>query len=294
MSKKMIDFIKVQGLGNDFILLDERDQIFFEPNLKMIQKLCDRHKGIGADGILSIRMGKHGENPSEIWMRLWNADGSEAQMCGNGLRVIALYLKRRGFWQKWQAQNRPMAIHTLGGVYGVRLSSPLIAQVDQNSQHTEQLLSEIQSLELVGIEMGKPKVFEPRIMHDGSRLASLAFGNPHAVSFEKSAFENKDRLAPIWYQAFEGGVNLSFAQIISATELNLNVYERGCGWTEACGTGACATVFNGVQEAYFPENHLIKVNLPGGTLWVAVIDQMVEMWGDGVEIFEGQVDLFRF
>jgi diaminopimelate epimerase len=227
-------------------------------------------------------------------MRLWNADGSEAQMCGNGLRVIALYLKRRHFWQKWQSQNLAMEIHTLGGVYGVRLSSPLIAQVDQSSQHTQQLLNEIQSLELVGIEMGRPSVFDPRIMHDGSRLASLAFGNPHAVSFEKSAFDNKDLLAPIWYQAFDGGVNLSFAQIISATELNLKVYERGCGWTEACGTGACATVFHGVQERYFPENHLIKVNLPGGTLWIAVIDQMVEMWGEGLEIFEGKIDLSRF
>ncbi len=280
----MIDFIKVHGLQNDFILLDEREGVFFEPKVSYIQHLCHRHAGIGADGILSVRYGLDGTKSDEVWMRLWNADGSEAQMCGNGLRSIALYLKRRGFWDQWAFEQK---IYTLGGCFPIKFQSPLIASIDQNSQYTQMLLDDLKSRELVGIDMGIPKL-QGSIEIEEICLDRLSFGNPHAVTFDMMAFENRLNLATKLYGYFDGGVNLSFAQKTGDRDIELFVYERGCGWTQACGTGACATVFEGVRQGFFEQNQLIKVKLPGGFLWIAVIDDSVEMWGEAFEVFEGK------
>ena len=280
-----MQFTKVQGCENDFILLDFISSLT-PPTVppKEAQIWCHRIRGIGADGILLIT-----KNPSSqrAIMHVVNSDGSSSEMCGNGLRCVALYLKRRG----WFGDDLEGKIETGGGLMSVSFSSlyPYMVTVKMplpTSKKSFNLPSEME-----GAHLNHPKINDDppsdHALNHPSLLNLLSLGNPHAVTFNREAYSKRQRLAPIWSTAFEEGVNLSFAQLISPTEITLHVHERGCGWTRGCGTGACATAYTAVQHALSPLNVPILIHLPGGELTVEVSERDLKMSGEAAEVFTG-------
>ena len=225
-------FTKMQGLGNDFLLV--YGQVPQDVS-SLCRRLCDRHFGVGADGVIFV---------SPAWaadcrMRIFNADGSEARMCGNGIRCVGKYLYDRGL-----VRRERMTVETLSGM-GVG------TMISVGNPHVVVFTQNVEDLPLY--------LWGPRIEHD---------------------------------ERFPGGVNAEFVQVLSPEKLRMRVWERGCGVTMACGTGACASAFAAVQRGICSPGRPIEVVLDGGSLFITV-DQRggVSMEGPAVTLFQGETDL---
>ena len=304
-----LEFVKMQGLGNDFVFVDDfsRD---VELSAEQVARLCDRHFGIGADGVILVRPAK--DRRCAAYMHYINADGSLAQMCGNGVRCFAKYLVDRGFVP---AESGHFVAETLAG------PKPISFEVDEKGRMT-----------LATVDMGSPEL-EPRLVPvaakanakyvDGrpfvgdvpfdSPWGSFAFtcvsmGNPHAICFlddldaiDDALFadpSNKslagldlDKVGAYFesHEAWPEKTNVEFARV-EEDGIAMRVFERGCGETLACGTGACAT---GVAAALTGragrENDL---KLRGGVLHILWDDEDdVMMTGPAAESFEGTVEI---
>ena len=265
-------FTKVHGNGNDFILIEMiDDRSLLNPSTAECKWLCDRHYGVGADGIILISQGQS----APYKMTIWNQDGSRAEMCGNGLRCVALYLKRRSL-----IQSQISTIETDGGVYTVHFP-------------TSAPSSYLDLKEVVSIQMGVPQALHSiSVPHETSgdlteHLDCLSWGNPHGVTFLSEHFQKREKYSQLWPSLFPSGINLSFAQLQSPTHIQLHVFERGCGWTLACGTGACATAYVAVDKGLCPEDTPLRIDLPGGPLELKVHQGHVWMTGGGKEVYEG-------
>jgi diaminopimelate epimerase len=259
------EFRKYQGLGNDFIVLDAaRERL----TPAVVERLCNRHYGIGADGVLLLQdpvsPGARGR------MVVINADGSEPEMCGNGLRCVALELARRAGISRGE-----VVIDTGAGA--------LACQVDG---------------ELVEVQMGQLKdegAIDIPIGQDTHRFARLSIGNPHAVTFAPYDRAGIDRVGPhvATHPSFPRGTNVEFAALTPDGGIDLVVWERGVGRTLACGTGACATVGAACLARLRSFGETVKVNLPGGRLDVTVErgTLAVRMRGPAQLVFRGEVSL---
>ena len=257
----------MQGLGNDFMLV--RGQVPGDVS-PLCRRLCDRHFGIGADGVIFV-------SPSRVAdgsMRIFNADGSEARMCGNGIRCVGKYLYENGLVPK----DRIM-VDTLSGVKALTLTV------------------EDQQVERVSVDMGRAVLEQAEApLPDGLGPGMLiSVGNPHLVILSPSV---DDLPLSLWGpriesdSRFPGGVNVEFVQVLSPEQLRMRVWERGCGVTLACGTGACASAFAAVQAGLCPAGRPIKIVLDGGSLRVTVsAEGDLSMEGPAVTVFEGEVDL---
>jgi diaminopimelate epimerase len=302
-----MQFTKAHGCGNDFIIIDatrrsEGEQGELQPfsDREVIAwsarapELCDRHKGVGADGLLLVGEGalEGGEHAPE--MIVINADGSRSEMCGNGLRCVALWLLRRGL-----ISEEGGAVITGAGALKVQFAASPHTHHEPHAPYDRTARSA-----WVGLTLGEPRALSLRDLslkgeaEARCELTTLSLGNPHAVCFDQGAFEARAELASAWSAQFEGGVNLSFAQRRGERALELHVHERGCGWTLACGTGASATVIAAVERGLMPSGAPLEVTLPGGTLEVTYHkrsarpgDGWVELWGPAVEVFEGELTL---
>ncbi len=247
-------FLKYQGIGNDFILLDARTAPH-KLSRSLIQKLCRRHFGVGADGLLLVETGPR--------MRIYNADGSLAEMCGNGLRCVARYLEEQGEAPEW--------IQTDAGAKRVDVKRGEIS-VEMGAAQDGGLLS----LKLRGREL------------QGHRVD---LGNPHFVLFG----DWDEEQARIWgpqieqHPSFSEGVNVSFAQLKRSQQLQLWVWERGCGLTLACGTGACATVAVGCWERILEPP--VEVLLPGGVLRISGTPEAQILSGAAKRVFAGELSV---
>ena len=258
-------FTKMQGLGNDFLLVYGQVP---ENVSSLCVRLCDRHFGVGADGVIFL-------SPSwaaDCRMRTFNVDGSEAKMCGNGIRCVGKYLYEKGL-----VRRERMTIETLCGVKELTLRM-------ENGQ--------VQS---VTVDMGRAELCSAELpLPAGLGTGMLvSVGNPHAVSFVELA---EDIPLSLWGPAVErsipGGVNAEFVQVISSARLSMRVWERGCGVTMACGTGACASAFAAVKRGYSPVDRPIEVVLEGGSLFITVkTDGSIFMEGPAVTVFEGEVNI---
>ena len=268
----MLKFEKFEGLGNDFIIpclpapqsnlsCDELLQIS-EAECKRWAKLCDRKRSIGADGVLIHRIAVNGEHT----MKIVNSDGSVAEMCGNGLRCFGRYLQRHT-----QRAQETFVVHTLAGMMQVQVT-PKSVRCEIGAAH----LNGMRTIEC-----------------DGTKISghSVSTGNPHFIIFESINQSDRLRMAPMLssHHSFEHGANISFAERMDKQNLRLKVYERGCGWTEACGTAATATT-----AAYWHQNGCegvpMSVHLPGGSLTISGgFDQMV-MDGPSTFLFEGLIN----
>lgn len=276
-----INFTKMQGLGNDFVILDyeEYEKTKLEPS-ELAKKLCDRNFGIGADGLIIVN--PKCENADISWI-FYNSDGSLAQMCGNGMRCFARYV-----YDKKIIDKKEFSVETKAGI--------IIPKIISDTE--------------VCVNMGKPILDTKKIPCNAKtnlnipykigektfNLNAVSMGNPHCVIFvdkdSKYLAENLGSKIET-DEIFPEKTNVEFVEILSRNSVKINVWERGCGITLACGTGACATTVAGILNDYL--DNTVSCNLPGGTLKVEWqgnknnTDHNVYMTGTATYSFTGQI-----
>ena len=276
-----IEFTKLHGCGNDYIYIDGSTQkIPQERKPDFVRKMSDRHFGIGGDGVIFI-------NPSQeadFEMEMYNADGSRAQMCGNGMRCFAQYVFNHSL-----VQAKKFSVNTLAGT----------------------IIPEVLEGDLVRVNMGKPILEADKIpvksnlfpvlndtLQAGDRtfqFSAVSMGNPHCLIFTD---ENTEELALKYGSSIENNpifpekTNVEFIKVISEKHIKINVWERGCGITLACGTGACASTVASILNN-LTENK-VTADLPGGSLTIEWAgnpidkDHDVFMTGSAKVVFEGE------
>jgi len=277
-----IEFVKMHGLGNDFIIVDcVRHPYDVEMLVNAAVPLCDRHFGIGGDGLILVMP----STECDFRMRIINNDGSEAEMCGNGVRCFAKYLYEHGL-----TEQTTFTIDTLAGVI-----TPVLILDDDHVKAVRVDMGEPR-LERAVIPMAGPdgQVVNEALQVDGETftLTAVSMGNPHAVIFvdDVANFPVEKYGALIEkHRAFPRKTNVEFVQVVSPTYLKMRVWERGAGITLACGTGACATLVAAVLTGNAERS--ATVELPGGPLVITWSDanNHVYMTGAAEEAFTGTV-----
>jgi len=281
----IINFTKMHGLGNDFILIDCL-QHSFGPDRSTFgesaKKLCDRRFGVGADQILIL---ERSEN-ADFKMLIFNADGSEVEMCGNGIRCLAKYV-----WDRKLSGKNVLAIETLAGIIKPEKAGEMV-RVDMGEPifEPEKIpVHLIHPLSLVPHPSGGIVDYPLRIADKEFRITCVSMGNPHAVivvddvaKFPVTYYGPMIEAHPI----FPRKSNVEFIEIISGKEIKMRVWERGAGETMACGTGACAAAVASNVKGLTDGN--VTVHLCGGDLLIErASDNHVYMTGPAVEVFEG-------
>ena len=253
----MLRFFKMQGCGNDYVFIDCRSQSVPLPNV-LARRISDRHTGIGSDGLVLLL-------PAEgvdLAMRIFNADGSEAEMCGNAIRCAARYA-----WDSGWANHEPLRIQTAAGLR-ILWNAP---------QHT------------VTVVMGRPSPLSgAAVQWQGQPLTRLSVGNPHGVLFCPDVEQ-----FPLAAAAAEIGkiarLNLEVVQPLGENRLKMRVWERGSGETMACGTGACAAAAAAVLKKHCERGQPITVQMAGGTVSVRWLsDGRLLLTGDAEYVFHGE------
>jgi diaminopimelate epimerase len=270
-------FSKMHGAGNDFVVLDLRDGTP-EPTPALAARLADRHTGVGCDQILTIEAPR--AEGSVASYRIWNADGSQSEQCGNGARCVAAWLVRDGAANGDHFTiDSPLATHNIERLaddqYAVAMGVPRF---------------EPQQIPLLGFARARDEYLLP-LQGDTVRFGAVSMGNPHAV-IEVGLVDAApvERLGPLLQQhaTFPQSVNVGFVQVLDPTHARLRVYERGVGETLACGSGACAAAVVMMQRGRLERD--ATLSLPGGTLrlrWPAD-DAQVVMSGPAAFVFEGE------
>ena len=277
-----INFTKMHGLGNDFVVIDAISQSV-NLSTEQIIAIADRHFGVGCDQLLLVE--KPTMAQAEFRYRIYNADGGEVEQCGNGARCFALFVRQQGL-----TKNTKISVETAGGLIEL------------------QVITERTDADQVTVNMGRPS-FQPqslpfltetqsesyKLMVNGDEYAigAVSMGNPHAVmlvdDLNKVDIETLGRAIES-HEQFPNRVNVGFMQIIARDEIRLRVFERGVGETQACGTGACAAVAVGRASGQLDEQ--VKVHLRGGDLviqWQGE-DQDLLMTGPATTVFQGKIN----
>ena len=279
----MIAFSKYQGLGNDFILIDNRqsDTPMIEPEEAIVW--CDRHFGIGADGVIFVLPGQNG---ADYTMRIFNSDGSEPEMCGNGIRCMAKFIADLEGKIDTEVTYQ---IHTLAGIIKPEVMVDGNIQVDMG----EPRLSAAEIPTSLG--MVDDQVVNQLVEVDGKdwTVTCVSMGNPHCMTFVDDAKAiDLEKIGPKFehHPVFPQRTNTEFVQVMRRDYLRMRVWERGAGITLACGTGACATVVAAVLTGQ-ADRHC-TVELPGGCLQIywSLADNRVYMTGPAELVFKGSVD----
>jgi len=246
----MIQFSKMHGLGNDFMVVDGITQkVFFSPEL--IRRLSDRHFGIGFDQLLLVEPPYDPEQ--DFHYRIFNADGSEVQQCGNGARCFARFVRLKGLTNKDR-----IAVSTMSG--------RIVLQVEQDGQITVNMgVPEFEPGKVPFRAQKAEKTYLLRVAEQTVMCGVVSMGNPHCVlNVESVKTAPVETLGPLLesFDRFPERVNVGFMEVVSAGEIRLRVFERGAGETMACGTGACAAAVIGMHQGKLRER--VKVQLPGG------------------------------
>ncbi|RKL64442.1 diaminopimelate epimerase [Thermoanaerobacteraceae bacterium SP2] len=277
-----MEFVKMHGLGNDFILVNG----FKEDVSKIIKKskmLCDRHFGIGADGvILALPSDK-----ADVKMRVINSDGSEAPMCGNGIRCFARYVFTRGIVSKTK-----MSVETLAGIMKpeIIIIDDVIEAVKVDMGHYSLLKKDVP---IMGSPDEEALDLEVEAQDRKYIATGVSMGNPHCVIF----VDNVDgvpleKVGPILenHPLFPKKTNVEFIEVKGKDHLKMRVWERGCGLTLACGTGACASAVAAYKKGI--AGNKVKVSLTVGDLMIEIQDdRRVFMTGPAKEVYSGDIIL---
>lgn len=266
----MFFFCKMQGTGNDFVLIDctKND---FQYSLNILSKyLCDRHYGVGADGIILIEK----SDIADFKMRIFNQDGSEAEMCGNGIRCFAKYV-----FEKEMINQSKFTIETLAGIKKVELEL-----------ENKKAIS-------VKVDMGRPMIdnikYIIEIEERQYQIYPVSMGNPHAVCFVKNVDEFEvNKIGPILenYKYFPQKTNVEFVEILDNETIKVRVWERGVGETNSCGTGACASAIISMKKKFI-QNKVIT-QLRGGNLEINYDknNDVIYLKGPAEIVFEGKIE----
>jgi diaminopimelate epimerase len=299
-----IEFTKYHGLGNDFILIDNRHSSEPVVTPEQAVELCDRHFGIGADGVI---FALPGENGTDYTMRIFNSDGSEPEMCGNGIRCLAKFIAdlerseihppqpplAKGGSELTESSQPPESkteyrIHTGAGVIITELRSDGQVKVDMGVPRL--LAAEIPT----NLAAADAKVIDVPIEVAGKSWAvtCVSMGNPHCITFvEDVSAVVLETVGPQFehHQAFPQRTNTEFVQVIRSDYVKMRVWERGAGVTLACGTGACATVVAGVLVGKC--DRTTAVELPGGVLEIewSEVSGRIYMTGPAQRVFTGLI-----
>ena len=281
----VLQFSKYQGLGNDFLMLDARGAGSSDSDLGLtperIQRLCDRRFGVGGDGVILALPPREG---GELRMRIFNADGSEPEMCGNGIRCLARFLAD----SDGDAPGRQWPIETLAGRIVPELCADGTIRVDMGAPFLEPAaIPTTLPLGEAGIAQGSLEV-----AGETFAVGAAGMGNPHVViPVDDVAAVDLERYGAALevHPAFPARTNVHFMQALSPTHLVMRVWERGAGPTLACGTGACATLVV-AHRLGLAERHA-RLDLPGGPLEIAWDETSghVFMTGPAVAVFDGVV-----
>ena len=257
-----LPFTKMQGAGNDFVVLD-CTRTPFNLSRHQLRRIADRHLGVGCDQILVVESSSTG---ADFRYRIFNADGGEVEQCGNGARCFVKFVHGHGLTDK-----REIAVETLGGVIRPKL------EADGE----------------VSVDMGKP-VYSGIEKVDGVEVAIVSMGNPHAVQVVSDVAN-----APVTTQGpklerhphFPSGVNAGYFEVVDRHRIRLRVWERGAGETLSCGTGACAAVVTAIERKL--ADSPVQVETRGGTLTISWKggDNPVIMKGPAQAVFEGTLEL---
>lgn len=279
---KIISFVKMQGAGNDYIYIDCFKENFTPEEAKKYSKtLSDRHFGIGSDGIILIM-------PSDIAdakMRMFNVDGSEGEMCGNGIRCVAKYV-----YEKNIAKKNPLNIETLRGVLSVKLDirkdKVVLVEVNMDKPILDGLK--------IPTKIDKTPIIDEPLNIDGETyfFTAVSMGNPHAIIYVKN-LDNLDvkRIGEKieCHPLFPNRTHAEFVEIISRKEVRQRTWERGSGETLACGTGASAVCVAGVISGR--TDNIILNHLIGGDLILKYDGETVFMKGEANYVFEGIIEI---
>ncbi|MGH2728900.1 MAG: diaminopimelate epimerase [Actinomycetota bacterium] len=275
-----MDFVKSHGAGNDFVMISDLDDRLGILPPALVAAICDRHKGVGADGLIRITRA----TGADFFMDYYNANGDVAEMCGNGIRCLGRYVADRGIWTA-----DALRVDTRAGVKLLELYRDGEGLVDR-----------------VRVDMGAPILAAGEIPVDepddplhvavsaegvSYEAACVSMGNPHAVIFVPSldAIPVERHGPAIETSApFPAKTNVEFGEILSPTEVRVRVWERGVGETQACGTGACAVAVAANLRGLTGKH--VTVRMPGGPLEIEWTDETVLMTGPVVEVFTGTLD----
>jgi diaminopimelate epimerase len=270
-------FSKMHGLGNDFMVVDCITQnIFFSPDL--IRRLADRHTGVGFDQLLVVEAPYDPE--TDFHYRIFNADGSEVEQCGNGARCFARFVRRMGLTNK----------------YSGRVSSKkgnMVRNIEEDDQVTVNMgVPEFEPSKIPFKAKQTEKTYILRTEEHTLFCGAVSMGNPHVVTVvDDVATADVETLGPLLesHERFPERVNAGFMQVVNRNEVNLRVYERGAGETQACGSGACGAVAVGIVQGLLDDK--VTVRLPGGTLnirWQGP-GKPLYMTGPATHVFDGQL-----
>ncbi|KGK90461.1 diaminopimelate epimerase [Desulfosporosinus sp. HMP52] len=277
-----MEFIKMQGLGNDFVFLDRfsvSDEDGTEDYPELARKLCHRQFGIGGDGLIVVLPSK----VADARMRIFNSDGSEPEMCGNGIRCFARYIFDQGL-----IISDPMLVETGAGILKLKLFIKE-GQVQGVQVDMGEPILRADLIPVLG--EGEPVVGQTiEVLGQKYLFTAVSMGNPHCVIFvEDFSALDFDRVGPAIekHSLFPRKTNVEFIQINSPQEITMKVWERGAGPTLACGTGACASVVAAILNKQ--TERIVTVHLPGGDLLIEWgLDNRVYMTGPGNYVFKGE------
>ena len=284
-----IKFTKMHGCGNDYIYINCFEKEIENPG-DLSKKLSNRRTGIGGDGVILICKSK----VAAAKMRIFNADGSEGKMCGNGIRCVGKFL-----YDNKMVKAEDMKIETLSGVKNVTLCGNAAGNTQEGEKTS-----------ILKVNMGKPN-FSPKeipVKIEGEKVINkeininvgnykincVSMGNPHCVIFCKDVFNTDVKGVGIGIEnsgLFPEGVNTEFIHINSDKSISMRVWERGSGETFACGTGACASVVAAVENGFFNKGEDVKVKLKGGELTINYTEESVYMTGPAQEVFKGEIEI---
>ena len=275
---KTCSFTKMQAAGNDYIYFN-CTRVPLEDPARMARRLSDRHFGVGGDGIVLILP----SSCADFRMRMFNADGSEAQMCGNAIRCVGKFIHDRGL-----SDQNPLVIETLAGMKRLDLTveGGVVVQVCVDMGAPQ--------LDAPEIPMALPRgeAVGVRVQAVGREftLDGVSMGNPHGVIFGGDPdMEDVEYIGPALevHPLFPQHANIEFAQVLDETHLKVRVWERGSGETLACGTGACAAAVAAIRRGYCRMNAEIQVAMRGGILGVRYDGRCVRLSGSAEFVFDG-------
>ncbi len=306
-----IEFTKMHGCGNDYVYIDgARHTVPDEIKPDVVQRLSDRHTGIGSDGVIFI-------NPSDIAdfeMEMYNADGSRSEMCGNGIRCVAKYVYDKGLMDR---DLSTVDIESFGKVKHIELSTesgevtlakvdmgqpvlrPELIPVNMDGYHKSDtgVISAFSSLKSILPEGTEDVVIDYPIKAAGGeyRITCVSMGNPHAVVYvDDTAGLEIEKIGPVLetHVFFPKRANIEFVQNVDREHVRMRVWERGTGETMACGTGCCALTVAGVLNGYYDIDTDVHISVLGGEIIVRYAsDGHVYMTGPATTVFEGTVEV---
>ena len=276
----MIKFTKMHGLGNDYVYIDAINQKI-ENESSLAKFVSNRHFGIGSDGLILICKSE----VADFKMRMFNSDGSEAEMCGNGIRCVGKFVYDKGLTNKTTVK-----IETLAGIKTLILNTK-DGKVETARVDMGEPILEAEKIPVISTE--KPvKNLELEAENKKFKFTCVSMGNPHAITIVENTKEfDVEKYGKVLEvdKAFPKKANIEFAQIVNSQNINMRVWERGAGETLACGTGACATAvacnLNGLTD------RKVNIELLGGTLNIEwnETDNHVYMTGPAVTVFDGEL-----